>query len=527
LPVFILNYLLDGLLVSKLRLFHIQDGKIFYDEYRQIQKVQKVGQFSHPVLLAYFAANSLRKLDVEEMVFRAKYNNYWRRINTHWDNTFVALCGIVADADLFIRELTEFDPILASKCLHSGITIDLSVQRKVREQLEKQLLDTKEDPNYLLDTLRELARTKGVSSVNDLLDAYQGCISDWQKYILEIIAGFGRDAVPPLLRGLNIQNYFICAVRALGQIGDPRGVKPLQNLVEPFDKENYYNQIIINASLAKLGDPEALKRLRQEAVGKLSPYEVGYDHRNYLYDHMNHLHVWYELADIGDQILRMMMEIMREVFNIEGNGSAWGQGSDVSLCFQKTIQYRFKQTAVPILLSELDNPANNTVIKSVIIESLAQLKDPASINHLAEALHHPEFIIRASAIEALSKFNNPEVIDTLIGDLMDSDNYIRGAAVETLGAMKVARAAPDLVALLNDTELKHPGKRICDLALKALMAIGTENALDAAVDWCVRQLPNNKNYDGDRTVSRFASDMLEIIGTREAWAALKKWREEN
>jgi len=59
-------------LVSKLRLFQIQDGKIFYDEHRQ---VQKVGQFSHPVLLAYFAANSLRKLDVKEMVFRAKYNN--------------------------------------------------------------------------------------------------------------------------------------------------------------------------------------------------------------------------------------------------------------------------------------------------------------------------------------------------------------------------------------------------------------------------------------------------------------------
>jgi len=504
-------------LASKLSLIQLRDGEIFYGDY---SRVQEVVQFSHSVLLAYFAASSLRKLSFQETLFKAKYDNHWRRVNRHWDSTFIALCGIVDDVGLFIIELAAYDPILASKCLHSGIKVDVSIQLKVREQLEKQLLDTKGDPNYLLDTVKWLARTKGVAAVNDLLDAYENCPSDWKKDILEIIAGFGKDAVPPLLRGLNTPNYLICAVRALGKIGDSRAIKPLQDLVKPFDEGNYYPQIIINASLAKLNDPEALERLRQEAIGKPPPYEKGDDHGN-------HLHVWYELADIGIHTFPMMMKIMRDVLGVEGSSRAWGQGHGVALCFEKTIAYHFKQTAVPLLLSELDNPDNNPETKSLIIKSLAQVKDPASISHLAESLHHPAFLIRAAAIEALSKFDSPQVIDPLIGALMDSDNYIRGAAVETLGEMQVAKAVPDLVRMLEDTELKHPGRRICDLALRALVTIKTKEALDAATDWCIQQLSNDRDYVEGMTLSRWVSNMLEIIGTPKAYDALNKWRGED
>jgi len=108
---------------------------------------------------------------------------------------------------------------------------------------------------------------------------------------------------------------------------------------------------------------------------------------------------------------------------------------------------------------------------------------------------------------------------------MDSDNYIRGAAVETLGAMKVARAVPDLARMLDDTELKHPGKRICDLVLIALITIRTEDALDAAVDWCVQQLPNDTVRVEGKTLSRWASDM-SLTGDGMTTLYRKRWNVE-
>lgn len=331
-------------------------------------------------------------------------------------------------------------------------------------------------------------------------------------------------AVEPLIAVLDTTDDYITrtnTIKALGNLGDRRALQPLQLLIEDFDKENYNVQIRITGALVRLGDSSALDRLKKELSEGPSLGVSGYDHGC-------HLTAWYEFADIGVETIPVMMDILRNTFQPEDSSRAYGLGNVIGMCFTKTMANQFGAIAVQPLLQELSTPRNNPRVKNIIIEALGRIGDPRAIRHLAEALHHPEFIVRIAAIEAFSKIETPIVIESLIGALMDADSFIRGEAAHTLGVMKAREAVPVLERLLSDDELKHDyGEPINVIAARALVAIGTADAVDIAVDWFIQHL-NDQRYIGGAgaSISTWSATQLEIIGTEKARSALREFRKD-
>jgi HEAT repeat protein len=67
-----------------------------------------------------------------------------------------------------------------------------------------------------------------------------------------------------------------------------------------------------------------------------------------------------------------------------------------------------------------------------IIEALAQIKDPLTVNIIQSALDDSHQEVRWEAALALSEFNDPSVIQSLIKTMRDSDPFVRYSAARAL-----------------------------------------------------------------------------------------------
>jgi HEAT repeat protein len=125
--------------------------------------------------------------------------------------------------------------------------------------------------------------------------------------------------------------------------------------------------------------------------------------------------------------------------------------------------------------------------------ALGELREPAAIPSLVEALRDDNDDVRREAAYSLVRIGRP-ALPRLLKSLYHNDPDMRAAAIKVLGKMRDASAVPDLIACLPDTEWPRMEEvRICDLAAVALEHIGTDEALAALDTWRQGSRPSRQS----------------------------------
>jgi HEAT repeat protein len=180
--------------------------------------------------------------------------------------------------------------------------------------------------------------------------------------------------------------------------------------------------------------------------------------------------------------------------------------------------------------------------------ALGQLKDPASLPGLLDALSDSELPVRraaAAAIAALGEAALPglqgrlpeaspeqraalaeilgglgvaDAVSPLLGLTQDNEAAVRGAAVIALGKLARPEAIPALTACLQDTtQPPNVDEPICYLAAAALRAIGTSEALAVVDDWRGGQTPAGIQAVQSQAAPAAESDALLVQLVSPDW----------
>jgi len=108
--------------------------------------------------------------------------------------------------------------------------------------------------------------------------------------------------------------------------------------------------------------------------------------------------------------------------------------------------------------------------RKFIIDILGEIRDPASLTLMLEALGDEDDNVKASAIEHLGKMGESSVVDHLIDILQSGEFWMAYPAADALGLIGDARAVPALIEALEKKALREP-------VVRALGRIGTPAAL--------------------------------------------------
>jgi HEAT repeat protein len=111
--------------------------------------------------------------------------------------------------------------------------------------------------------------------------------------------------------------------------------------------------------------------------------------------------------------------------------------------------------------------------------SLAELKDPNSINHLVMALVDEEPNVRMAAAGALGEFSGEYSARSLMLALKDQNHWVKCAALRSIGSLRIAEAEPAIAELAAESE-----GIVLIAALKTMLEINGE----AARQLCIRAL---------------------------------------
>lgn len=89
-------------------------------------------------------------------------------------------------------------------------------------------------------------------------------------------------------------------------------------------------------------------------------------------------------------------------------------------------------------------------VRRAAVASLARVRLPQTVGHLAMALSDEEPEVRIAAAQALSETGGPEVLEPLLLALNDPDPWVRTASLKGLAALGDRAALPGVTALLRD-----------------------------------------------------------------------------
>ncbi len=106
--------------------------------------------------------------------------------------------------------------------------------------------------------------------------------------------------------------------------------------------------------------------------------------------------------------------------------------------------------AVPDILPLLHY--RNPLCRKSAAQALGQLKDPAAIPALSEAVVDEEAAVRLAAVEALAAYRRPALLSSLLPALRDPDARVRACGAAAIGACGNAQAVSPLLRALHDED---------------------------------------------------------------------------
>lgn len=139
-------------------------------------------------------------------------------------------------------------------------------EKEAAERLEK-FGSPKNEPEVIWSSLGAVLPKLGTPVIEPLLQAVEsGEVSILQYEVQDIIVRIGPPAVEPLITFSGSDQYGVadCAILALGDIGDPRAVSPLIEILKGNGKDQHYDAAL--SALGQLGEPavEALISLMKD-----------------------------------------------------------------------------------------------------------------------------------------------------------------------------------------------------------------------------------------------------------------------
>ncbi len=138
-------------------------------------------------------------------------------------------------------------------------------------------------------------------------------------------------------------------------------------------------------------------------------------------------------------------------------------------------------SALPRLLKALQDP--DVEVRVAAVETLGTFHTEEAWRGLIWALADNDYPVYEAAAEALTRLG-AEAVPYLTRALRSTNTNLRGGAIRVLERIGDPASVPALAACLSDTECPRTGsQRICDLAARALEAIGTPEAQHAVQQW--------------------------------------------
>ena len=263
----------------------------------------------------------------------------------------------------------------------------------------------------------------------------------------DIMVLLGDIAVAPLIKALDTADPYLRqqSARALGEIGDPRAVKPLLALLE--DREAAVVAQAFSA-LVNLNDADAMEALAERMIKDPQMWQAGESY----------------LAHLRPYIIQKALDF--QAYHTETSQAAARQAL---ICLGKT--------AVDPLISALSNPQNANIIP-IIAQVLANIKDPRAVPSLIQVLEG----IRTTddqalpLIQSLGELGDVRAIPELTRFLQAPITGVQQAAVLALTRTGGPQAVQPLIGLLNQSEGDQETQL---LVIKALGDLGHPTAIPA------------------------------------------------
>jgi HEAT repeat protein len=151
------------------------------------------------------------------------------------------------------------------------------------------------------------------------------------------------------------------------------------------------------------------------------------------------------------------------------------------------------KTALPLLISIVENDAERPAVRMAALDALAKLKDDSALDAILSATGASDTNVRASAIAALGPFSGAQVEDAILEGFRDSYYRTRIGAAKAAGERKLASAVPYLRFRAERDDVAT----VKDEAIRALGAVGNSEAMGVLGDFFL----NRKTAERTRLLS--------------------------
>lgn len=208
------------------------------------------------------------------------------------------------------------------------------------------------------------------------------------------------------------------------------------------------------------------------------------------------------LRRVGTEAVPVLLSVLHDEHWERRRGAAWALGAIGDTA------------AVPVLVETLKD--EDPLVRREAAVALRSMSDTAAVAPLLDALRDDDWRVRKAAAETMLSFKGAAV-PGLVEALTDPRDDVRRASAEVLGRIGDKDALEPLLQLSRD-----PSSELRGAAISALGRLGSAEAVPRLVE-CLED--KARAQFEEREIRHLAAEALEQIGTREAKAAVTKWRQ--
>ena len=245
----------------------------------------------------------------------------------------------------------------------------------------KSLMGALKDKDVREEAIRALRRIGDVRAVKPLLNE-----TEWIYYLIatekwDEVVKIGKPAVELLIDALKDRywNVRVCAVKALGDIGDARAVEPLIVILKRKYEDRDVREEAIRA-LGRIGDLRAVKPLLNET-----------EWMSYLIT----IEKWDELVKIGKPAVKPLIGVSEH------------EDTDVRACAAETLGKIGDVRAIEPLIAALKDRYWN--VRVCAAKALGEIGDTRAVKPLMAALKDENMDVHKAAEKAILRIHEPAV----------------------------------------------------------------------------------------------------------------------
>jgi HEAT repeat protein len=291
----------------------------------------------------------------------------------------------------------------------------------------------------------------------------QALHSDRRGSIIVAIRHMGAQAIPILLQALQDKNLVWMRreiIRSLGEIGDPRAVPALLQMLQDESKQiNEKDEVV--AALVKIDDPQAvpalLQLLRKERISQKEHNWWSDETKKTLGRIRKPQSISAVLKVLQDEDANLRMaaaEVLGEIGSLQvipalAQALLHDENAGVRKAAAKALGKIGDTRAVPDLLQALRNEEGDA--RAIAAKALGLIGDPQAVFALAQVLLHDENTgVRKAAADALGNIGDSQATPALVKALQDEDASLRMTVAAALAKIGDPQAMPVLIQALQD-----------------------------------------------------------------------------